>query len=455
MSQRDRDRLVVVRQVVAGKMTVAHAAEVLGLKRRQVYRIIERFLEEGDGAVIHRARGRPPNNAKNAALRVEAMTRATDPVFEGFGPTLLREHLMRDPALSALDAVHVTTFRLWMIEAGRWKPRRRRQRHRKARPRRAAVGELIQMDGSDHAWFEDRFPGRLCLLKMIDDATNRLMMARFVPRETGDACRQLIVDYLRTHGRPVALYTDKAGQFGKHIRFFTPETPLEEREAEATDSIIRRALEALNIRLILANSPQAKGRIERDFGTSQDRLVKELRVAGISTIADGNAFLDSVFVPFWNERFAVEPAVPKDAHRSLPKSTNLERIFSESCARTVGADYTFRWKNRRYQIPKKQARGIEPRMKITAEIRLDGVIEFWFKNRRLDVELLAELPKAMPRPKPAAAKPLPAQPPKPRPTPPKPGPNHPWRRDAARDADRARRRAAARLALSTPTAPGP
>lgn len=453
MSQRDRDRLVVVRQVAAGKMAVSRAAQVLGLSRRQVYRLVERFHEEGDGAVVHRARGRPPNNAKDGALRVRALERARDPIFEGFGPTLLREHLIREPALAALDTVHVTTFRLWMIQDGRWKARRRGQRHRKARPRRAAVGELIQMDGSDHAWFEDRYPGRLCLLKMIDDATNRLMMARFVPRETGAACRQLIVDYLRTHGRPVALYTDKAGQFGKDIRFFTPHTPLEERESEATDSIIRRALKTLNVDLILANSPQAKGRVERDFGTSQDRLVKELRVAGISTIEEGNAFLDAVFIPFWTERFAVPPAVAKDAHRPLAKRVDLDRLFSETCTRSVAADYTFRWANRRYQIPKHQARGIAPRTKITVETQLDGTTGFWFGNRRLDVQLVAELPKALPRPRPAPS-PVAARPPKPRPAPPRPGPDHPWRRANQRDVQRARLRAAARLAPSTPSASG-
>lgn len=384
------------------------------------------------------------------------MERAKAPVFKGFGPTILHEHLARDPELGGIDSVHITTFRLWMIEEGLWKVRRRGQRHRKARPRRDAVGELIQMDGSDHAWFEDRYPGRLCLLKMIDDATNRVMMARFVPRENGASCRQLIIDYLRTHGRPVALYADKAGQYGQKTRAYTPEAPLEGRDPAATESIIRRALEALNVQLILANSPQAKGRVERDFGTSQDRLVKELRVAGISTLEDANAFLEEVFVPFWNQRFAVAPAMAKDFHRRLPKTANLERLFAATSPRSVREDFTFRWDNRRYQIQKHQARGIRPRTKITVEEYLDGSTHFWFKNRRLDVEFVAELPKAETRPKMPAAKPKPVspQPPKPRPAPPRPGPDHPWRRATAREVQLARTRAASRHALSTPTAPG-
>lgn len=456
MSQRDRDRLVVVRQVVGGKMRVVHAAQVLGLRRRQVYRIVDRFLEEGDAGVIHRSRGRPPNNAKHGELRRRAMERAKAPVFKGFGPTILHEHLVRDPELAGLDSVHVTTFRLWMIDEGLWKVRRRGQRHRKARPRRDAVGELIQMDGSDHAWFEDRYPGRLCLLKMIDDATNRLMMARFVPREDGSSCRQLIIDYLRTHGRPVALYADKAGQYGQKTRAYTPLVPLEERDLAPTDSIIRGALESLNIQLILANSPQAKGRVERDFGTSQDRLVKELRVAGISTLEAGNAFLEETFVPFWNQRFAVAPAVTKDFHRRLPRSANLEQLFAETCTRTVAADFTFRWRNQRFQIPKAQARGIRPRATITIELRLDGSTRFRFKSRYLEPEHVVQLPRTQPRPKlpTSKPKPIPVAPPKPRPAPPRPGPDHPWRRPSARVGKARFTPAAARPALPTPTAPG-
>ena len=307
MSQRDRDRLVVIRQVAEGRIPVVRGAELLELSRRQVYRIVARFEVEGDRAVVHRARGRPPNNAKGPELAAKVVEKARDPIYAGFGPTLLYEHLVRDPELTALGEVHPTTCRQWLIQGGVWKPRRRGQRHRKARPRRQAVGELIQMDGSDHAWLEDRYPGRFCLLKMIDDATNRIMMARFVPRENGPACRQLIVDYLRAHGRPVALYVDKAGHYGQKTRAYTPHVPLNEREAEPTESIIRRALSELNIGLILANSPQAKGRVERAFGTSQDRLVKELRVVGISTMEEANVFLQEqvLRISFRNKRCSI------------------------------------------------------------------------------------------------------------------------------------------------------
>jgi len=204
------------------------------------------------------------------------------------------------------------------------------------------------------------------------------------------------VDYLKQHGRPVALYVDKAGHYGQKTRAYTPLVPLEEREAEPTESIIRRALGALNIGLILANSPQAKGRVERAFGTSQDRLVKELRVAGISTIADADVFLQEHFIPFWNERFAREPADPRNRHRRLSKTADLDRLFAETEERTVAADYTLRWRNRRFQISKDQARGIRPRDKIVIETRLDRSVRFRFKNRYLEPEAIPPVPRLGP-----------------------------------------------------------
>lgn len=455
MSQRDRDRLVVIRQVAEGRVPVVRGAELLELSRRQVYRIVARFEVEGDRAVVHRARGRPPNNAKGPELPAKVVEKARDPIYAGFGPTLLYEHLVRDPDLAGLEQVHATTCRLWLIQGGVWKSQRRGQRHRRARPRRQAVGELIQMDGSDHAWLEDRHPGRFCLLKMIDDATSRILMARFVPRENGPACRQLIVDYLRGHGRPVALYVDKAGHYGQKTRAYTPLVPLEEREAEPTESIIRRALSALNIGLILANSPQAKGRVERAFGTSQDRLVKELRVARVATLEEANVFLQERFIPFWNERFAREPADPRDRHRRLPKTADLDRLFAETEERTVAGDFTLRWRNRRFQIPKEQARGIRPGQKIIIESRLDRSIRFRFNNRYLEPEPIAPLPKREPRPKPAAKlEPKITLPPRPRPAPPRPGPDHPWRRPWLPARLQPSTPAASQPALSTPSAAG-
>jgi hypothetical protein len=350
-------------------------------------------------------------------------------VFKGFGPTLLAEHLSNDAEIGDLSPF---TLRSWLIADGQWKVERRGRRHRKARPRRAAFGELTQWDSSEHAWFEDRYPGRLTLIQMHDDATNRLLMARFVPRDDGAANRQIAIDYLRRWGRPLAFYTDKAGHFGQETRPHSA-VPLEERDAKRTESIIRKALAELNVELILAHSPQAKGRVERNFGTSQDRLVKEMRVRGISTIEDGNHFLEEIYIPYWNERFAVEPADRKDAHRRLSKRIDLARLFARTLTRTVGNDFTIRLKNRRLQISKKQARGITPGQKLTIEYRLDGSTRFRHGTRYLELEPVADLVKHSP----VNYKPLkPPRPQKLEPPPPKqlakpwrPGPDHPWRKD--------------------------
>jgi len=346
------------------------------------------------------------------------MARVQEPVFRDFGPTLLAEHLSRDPEIGELNA---HTLRRWMIADEHWKPRRRGARHRKARPRRAAFGELIQWDSSEHEWFEKRVAGRQVLIQMHDDATNRLMMARFVPRDSGAANRRIAIDYLKRWGRPLAFSTDKAGHFGHTTRPGPgSDLPLAERDPLDTTSVIRAALRELNVELILAHSPQAKGRVERNFGTSQDRLVKELRVLGVSTFEEANCFLEEVYIPFWNERFAVEPAEARDVHRPLPKRFDLESLFAQTLTRTIGHDFTITHRRRKLQIPKAQARGIRPGQKLTIELRLDGSTRYRWDRRYLELQVVAKaLPARRGPDKPAAVR-----------IPPPPltaGPNHPWR----------------------------
>ena len=419
LSQRDRDRLAVLRQVRDGLVTARRGAELVGLTRRHFRRLRRRWEAQGDRAVIHGLRGQRSNRALSTELRERVMVRAREAVFSDFGPTLLAEHLSTDREIGALSA---HTLRRWMIEEGLWKPRRRGARHRKARLRRAAFGELIQWDSSEHAWFEGRLAGRQVLIQMHDDATNRLMMARFVPRDTGAANRRIAIDYLRRWGRPLAFYTDKAGHFGQKTRPVS-EIPLAERDVKLTASIIRGALAELNVELILAHSPQAKGRVERNFGTSQDRLVKELRVRDISTLDEANEFLEEVYIPFWNERFAVEAAEPRDVHRRLSKRVDLERLFAKTLTRSIGNDFTIRYKNRRLQIAKHQARGIRPGQKVTIELRLDGSTRYRYKNRYLDLEVVANSAEQPRKAKPTSSTPTPKH------TPPKPGPDHPWRKN--------------------------
>jgi len=429
LSERELERGFVFRQVRNKVMTARQGAEAVGVTGRHFRRAYRAWEREGDEALAHGLRGRPSNHAKPTELKAWVLEQARDPVYFDFAPTLLAEHLSARPEIT--QELNASTLRLWMIEAGLWKPKQRRARHRKARPRRAAFGELIQWDSSEHAWFEDRAPGRFVLIKMHDDATNRLLMARFVPKDDGAANRAMVIDYLRRYGRPVAFYTDKAGHFGQWTRAAS-KTPLEEREAKRTESIIRRALGELTIELIQAHSPQAKGRIERNFGTDQDRLVKELRVRGISTLEEANRYLEEEYIDYWDERFAVAPAQARDAHRKLPKKADLDALFAETLTRSVTNDFTIRYKNQRWQIPKHQARGIRPRHKITLEIRLDGSVHFRFNNRYLDLEPVQQLLKPGPRNDTAPRKPKQSAKKngkRPKPTPPKPGPDHPWRRN--------------------------
>jgi hypothetical protein len=274
------------------------------------------------------------------------------------------------------------------------------------------------MDTSIHPWLEDRSTEEIVLIAMIDDATSRLF-ARFVPRDTGAANRQMIIDYMERFGRMAALYADRASHFGNWRR--TDErarVPLEEREAKLTDSLIRRGLETLGSDLIIALSPQAKGRVERLFGTLQDRLVKELRVAGVSSLEAANRFLEEVFVPFWNERFTVEPTNSIDAHQPVPTEMDLLALFAETDTRVIGLDFTFRYRNQRWQIEKHEACATMPKQRIVIEHRLDGSTHYRWRDHYLRPTAVAPKQSAPP-----AEKPKPVPPP-PRPIP----PDHPWRR---------------------------
>ena len=345
LSTRDVDRLAILHQVRDGVLSASAGARRLRVGPRHFRRMLRRFEEEADASVVHRGRGRPSNRRLPPAVREAALERAREPAYHDFGPTLLAEHLSRDPEIGPLNP---HTLRRWMIAAGLWQPRERKLRHRRRRPRRAAAGELVQMDTSIHRWLEDRSSEEIVLIAMIDDATSKLY-ARFFPRDTGAANRQLIVEYLRRFGRMGALYTDQAGHFRNSVGG-RARSHADDRETEQTNSIIRRALTALGIELILALSPQAKGRVERLFETLQDRLIKELRLAGVCSLSAANRFLENVFLPLWEERFTVAPAVALDAHRALPPDADLDSLFAHTEQRVVARDFTIRYKRRCLQI---------------------------------------------------------------------------------------------------------
>ena len=413
VSLKERDRISVLRQVAEGVLTAAAGAERIGVTARHFRRMRRKFEAEGDAAVVHGLRGRKSNRALPPEIRERALGMAADPLYRDFGPTLLAEHLERSFAVR----LSAETLRCWMLEAGLWTRRRRRAKHRSRRLRRAALGELGQWDSSVHRWLEDR-AAEFVLISIHDDATSRLMMARFVERDNGAENRRAIIGYLRRHGRPLAVYTDHAGHFGQWLS----------RKEKRTDTIIARALGELDVEVILAGSPQAKGRVERSFGTAQDRLIKEMRVAGIATMEEANRFLAGWWVPFWNERFTVEPRDPEDAHRPLPPGVDLGALFAETESRKVAHDFTVRFGNRFWQIPKGEAEGVGPGAEVVVERRLGGDIRFRVGRRYLAAEFLgSERPPAAPRVPPE-------KPSRPRSKPPKPRPDHPWRRDFAASA---------------------
>ena len=417
LSLRERDRIAVLREVEDGLLSPARGAKKLGLSCRQFRRLRRRAEAEGDSAVIHRLRGKPSNHQLDPAVRARALERAAEPVFHDFGPTLLAEHLSRDRSIGRL-LPH--TLRDWMIDAGLWCVRERKLHHRSHRDRRAAYGELVQMDTSIHPWFEERSVEQPVLIAMIDDATSRLH-ARFAPSDTGRANRELIVSYLERFGRMGALYVDRAS----HFRSQTKKRMLADKPPMS--SVIKRALDGLDIKLISALSPQAKGRVERLFGTLQDRLLKEMRVAGISTIEAANEFLNDSFVPFWNDRFVVKPQLSEDFHRALPEGINLAETFADIYPRLIRPDFTIRYENTYYQLPRNEARPTMPGTQLNVLRNLDGTLSFNWRNCRVDLVALDGLPPTPHQEKQRLSS-VKSSHPNPK--------NHPWRRDAMRFAVR-------------------
>ena len=276
MSERELNRVEVLSQVSQGRMTTTNAANVLGLSRRQVHRLLKKFQTDGPAAIRHKARGRASNNRIDPAVRELAVTLVREN-YSDFGPTFAAEKLEEDHGLK----VSRETLRKWMQDAGIWLSRKQRRTFHQPRLRRECFGELIQIDGSDHHWFEDRGPS-CTLLVFIDDATSTLMHLEFVKSESTFSYFGALEAYLHTHGRPVAFYSDK------HTVFRVPN-----QAAKSGHGMTQfgRALNELNIEILCANSSQAKGRVERANRTLQDRLVKELRLAGVSDMEAANAFL--------------------------------------------------------------------------------------------------------------------------------------------------------------------
>jgi hypothetical protein len=366
LSEKERDRLKVLHEVKQRHLTQSQAAEQVGMSERGFRKLLKRFRKNKDAAVVHGLRGR----RSNRGLREETASKAVQAVrqeYRDFGPTLAAEYLDKDLQIS----LSRETLRQLMIREGLWKAKTRKISEIHVwRPRRSCRGELVQWDTSVHAWLEDRGPGKMYLIALIDDASSTLF-GRFVPADSSEQHRRVLRAYVERYGRPQAVYTDKASLFQPTLApGWKAEEPGPKRETQ-----MGRAFRELGIEWIAAHSPQAKGRIERCFGTLQDRLVKGLRRAGAGTLEAANEYLEREFLKDWNERFTVQPDSQVNAHRPINQALHLESILSHVDQRAVTNDYTVAWDGGRWQIPKAAVRPGLRRSSIRVEERLDGTLQ--------------------------------------------------------------------------------
>lgn len=359
---------------------------MLKLSYRQTKRSWSRYQEEGDRGLVHRARGKPSNRQSEQETKERALLLYREQ-YSDYGPTLAAECLSKEDSLE----VKVTTLRRWLVVAGLWERKRKRRKHRLRRARRSHFGELVQLDGSHHDWFESRrlvgqsasqreipYAGWAVLMVMIDDATGRVF-ARFYENESWHSAADVFTEYVARYGLPRGLYVDQAAIY-RVDREPTSEEILTDKQPETQYG---RAMRELDVELILARSAQAKGRVERMNSTLQDRLVKAMRRAKVSDLGAANKFLDEEFLPDLNARFTVTSAKSEDWHRGLDASLELSRVLSVQETRVVQNDWTIRWHNRLLQLPAESASVVEPSQSVTLCEQLDGTLRVFLG----DVEL--------------------------------------------------------------------
>ncbi len=341
LSMKETERIAIMDNLVAKRIKQKHAAVLLGISIRQVRRVVKRYKRDGIAGLTHQSRGRKGNKAMNVEKK-ESIVALIKQQYPDFGPTFAAEKLLERDGIKVSEE----KVRLLMIEEGLWKAKQRKQVIvHTYRERRSCVGELVQLDGSPHQWFEER-ADPCTLIAYIDDATSRIMDGAFVDYEGTFTLFETTEHYLKAYGKPVSLYVDKHSTY----RINRQATIEEELKDFQPQSQFGRAMVELRIELICANSPQAKGRVERLFETLQDRLVKELRLAGISTKEEGTRYFREVYIPKHNAKFAISPKDLVNAHRTLLPSDDLARIFTVQTARHVSKALVVQYKNTRYQL---------------------------------------------------------------------------------------------------------
>jgi transposase len=413
MSAQELKRAGVLARVVAETLTLGGAAVLMGVSYRQAKRLLGRYRAQGAAGLRHGSAGRASNRVTAARVRARVLAlvrqKYSGGIDERFGPTLAAEHLASEDGLT----VDHETLRRWMLAAGLWSRQRKRSPYRQRRERKAHFGELVQMDGSFHAWFEDRAPTS-CLLTLVDDATGTTL-GRFGAQETIWSAVGVLRAWIERYGIPRALYTDWKNVYVRVAN-------AQERVTGAEPlTQFGRMCAALGIQIIPASSPQAKGRIERNHGTQQDRLVKKLRRCGVADVRTANAFLEAEYWADHNARFAIAPTSADDFHVARPRGLRLDTVFRLEEERTVSNDWVVRYDNRYLQLARQS--GLAPaRGTVLVREDVEGQIEIRYRDRALRWREIA---------KPVAAAPKSPERPNPRPAParrsPVPCADHPWR----------------------------
>jgi len=411
MSEREMRRAAVLAQVKSEAWTLVEAAERMELSYRQAKRLWKRYRKHGAAALVHRSAGRDSNRAKPKTMRTKVVRlirqKYWGEVGQRFGPTLAAEHLSSEDQI----AISATTVRRWMLAEGLWSRQRKVPAHRQRRARREHFGELVQLDGSFHEWLEGRGP-RGCLMNLVDDATGTTL-CRMGEQETIWAAVGVLTAWMEKYGVPRALYTD-----WKNVYVREP-TAKEILYGKPGLTQFGRMCERLGIKIIAARSPQAKGRVERNHGTHQDRLVKKLRRKQIATHAGVNQYLEQEYCDDHNQRFAVDASSAVDYHLPGPGTKQRREIFRLEAERVLGNDWVVRHDNRLYQVERQSRHHAPAKSTVVVCEWEDGAVEIQYRGQKLRWHGIAERPR-----KPEAA----ASERRARYAPPAPMPNHPWRR---------------------------
>ena len=414
MSGRELTRVEVLSRVKAGALSVGSAATLLAVSDRQAKRLVRRYRAEGAKGLKHRSAGGASNHARPATERERVLglvrEKYTGAVDERFGPTLAAEHLASEDGVT----IHHDTLRRWMLAAGLWSRARKRAPHRQRRERKAHFGELVQLDGSFHVWYEARGP-RGCLMNLVDDATGRTL-ARLGDEETIGAAANVLRRWIEAYGVPLALYTD-----GKHVYVRAP-TAEEAVTGVVPRTQFGRMCATLGMQIIAASSPQAKGRVERNHGTHQDRLVKKLRRLGIADATAANTFLETTYLPEHNTRFAQAPASAEDFHRRTPSRGALDHALQLEDTRVLSNDWVIRYDTRYFQVAR-QSHQAPARSTVLVREAVTGAIELRSRGRLMRwTEIPAPPPRVVGPPAPRRPSAAPAA------HATRPSADHPWSR---------------------------